>query len=103
MVSSIIDQTNWVWKDELIDSYFFEWEAEIIKNIPLCQSIQDDVLIQPFSPDGEYTVQIGYKFLQNLFQASEPGSSNATILQPLWKKIWSLKVLGKLKSDLACL
>ena len=45
MVSSIIDQTNWVWKDELIDSYFFEWEAEIIKTIPLCQSIQDDVLI----------------------------------------------------------
>ena len=35
MVSSIIDQTNWVWKDELIDSYFFDWEAEIIKNIPL--------------------------------------------------------------------
>ena len=31
MVSSIIDQTNQVWKDELIDSYFFEWEAEIIK------------------------------------------------------------------------
>ena len=97
MVSSIIDQKNRVWKDELIDSYFFDWEAEIIKNTPLCRSIQDDVSIWPFSLDGEYTIQTGYKFLQNLCLALEPCSSNATILQPLWKKIWSLKVLGKVK------
>ena len=97
MVSSIIDQTNWVWKDELIDSYFFDWEVEIIKNIPLCRSIQDDVLIWPFSPDGDYIVQTGYKFLQNPCLASEPCSSDATILQPLWKKIWILKVPRKVK------
>ena len=39
MVSSLIDQTNQVWKGELIESYFFEWEAKIIKNTPLCRSI----------------------------------------------------------------
>nr|POF05074.1 hypothetical protein CFP56_35635 [Quercus suber] len=69
MVNSLIDQTN-----------------------------QDDVLIWPFSPNGEYTIQIAYKFLQNLYQASEPSLSTATNLQPLWKKIWSLKVLGKVKN-----
>ena len=63
MFSSLIDQTNRVWKGELIELYFFEWEADIIKNIPLCRSIQEDVLIWPFSSDGEYTVQIEYKFL----------------------------------------
>lgn len=65
MVSSLIDQINRVWKGDLIEAYFFEWEANIIKNIPLCQSIQEDVLIWPFSPNGEYSVQTSYKFLQN--------------------------------------
>ena len=82
-VSSLIDQTSREWKGELIDSYFFEWEANIIKNIPLCRSIQEDVLIWPFSPDGEYTIQIGYKFLQQQYTTSEAGSSNGTKLQPL--------------------
>ena len=97
MVSSLIDQTSREWKGELIDSYFFEWEANIIKNIPLCHSIQEDVLIWPFSLDGEYTVQTSYKFLQKQYMASELGSSDGTKLQPLWKKIWGLKVLGKVK------
>ena len=52
-----------------------------------------------FGPDGEYTVQTDYKFLQNLYQASELGQSNATNLQQSWKKIWSLKVLGKVKNQ----
>lgn len=65
MASSLINQTNRVWKRELIELYCFDWEADIIKNIPLCRFIQDDVLIWPFSPNGEYTIQTGYKFLQS--------------------------------------
>ena len=98
MVSSLIDQTNWVWKGELIESYFFEWEAKIIKNTPLCRSIQEDVLIWPFSPDGEYIVQTGYRFLQKQNMVNEPGSSDGAMLQPLWKKIWGLKVPRKVKN-----
>ena len=98
MVSSLIDQTNRVWKGDLIESYFFEWEANIIKNIPLCRSIQEDVLIWPFSPNKEYSVQTRYKFLQKQCRASEPGSSDGTTLWPLWKKIWGLKVPRKVKN-----
>ena len=98
LVSSLIDQTNRVWKGEIIESYFFEWEAKIIKNIPLCRSIQEDVLIWPFSPDGEYTVQTGYRFLQKQHLDNEPGSSEAAELKSLWKKIWGLKVPGKVRN-----
>ena len=65
--------------------------------MPPCHSIQEDVLIWPFSPDGEYIDQTGYKFLQKQYMASEPRSSDDTKLQPLWKKIWGLKVPGKVK------
>ena len=98
LVSSLIDQTNRVWKGEIIESYFFEWEAKIIKNIPLCRSIQEDVLIWPFSPDGEYTVQTGYRFLQKQHMDNEPGSSEDAVLKSLWKKIWGLKVPEKVRN-----
>ena len=46
-VSKLIDPVQQVWKDSVLDRYFSEFEAAVIKRIPLCQSIQDDVLIWP--------------------------------------------------------
>ena len=48
---------------DIIDNLFYEFEAAIIKNMPLCRSIQDDVLIWPFNPDGVYSVKSGYWYL----------------------------------------
>lgn len=63
MVSELIDPVNRIWREEVIDRIFYEFEVSIIKNIPLCRTIQDDVLICPFNPDGEYSVKSEYKFL----------------------------------------
>ena len=59
-VSDLIDPVYRTWREEVIDQVFYDFEAAIIKNIPLCRSIQDDVLIWPFNPDGEYLVKSGY-------------------------------------------
>ena len=61
-VSNLIDLVQQVWKD--LDKYFSKFEATVIKRIPLCQSIQDDVLSWPWNLDGEYSVKLGYQFLQ---------------------------------------
>ena len=61
-VSNLIDLVQQVWKD--LDKYFSKFEATVIKRIPLCQSIQDDVLIWPWNLNGEYSVKLGYQFLQ---------------------------------------
>ena len=62
-VSDLIDPMNRTWKEDMLDQIFYEFEAATIKNIPLCCSIQEDVLLWPFNPDGEYSVKSSYKFL----------------------------------------
>ena len=45
MVRDLMDPVYRKWREDVIDGMFYEFEASIIKNIPLCRSIQDDVLI----------------------------------------------------------
>ena len=42
LVSSLIDLVQKIWREDIIYAYFYEFEAGVIKNIPLCRSIQDD-------------------------------------------------------------
>ena len=44
-VGDLIDQENRTWKEDLIDRVFYDFEALTIKNIPLCRSLQDDIMI----------------------------------------------------------
>lgn len=74
-VSFLIDPVQRVWKKHILDNYFFEFKAETIKWIPLYQSIQEDVLIWPWNPDGEYSVKSGYQFLHRASQAQQPNNS----------------------------
>lgn len=76
---------------------FYPFEVSIIKNIPLCRPIQEDVLIWPFNLDGIYTVKSGYKFLHEEYLGKQPGPSENEALKPLWKKIWGLNVPNKVK------
>ena len=62
-VSNLIDPVQRVWKEQVLDRYFFEFEAAVIKRIPLCQSIQDDILIWPWNPDDVYSVKSEYQLL----------------------------------------
>ena len=51
MVSELIDPVYRTWRKDVIDNVFYDFKALIIKNIPLCHSIQDDILIWPFNLD----------------------------------------------------
>nr|POF09223.1 dirigent protein 5 [Quercus suber] len=70
---------------------FLECGAAVIKSIPLCRTIQDDVLIWPFNPYGEYSVKFGYRFLQEEALRCHVDQFEPNTLQPLWNKIWVLK------------
>ena len=57
LVADLIDPAFKEWKVNAIDTLFYDFEAAIIKNMPLCKTIQDDILIWPFTPDGVYSVK----------------------------------------------
>ena len=76
-VSDLIDPMNRTWKEDMLDRIFYDFEATTIKNIPLCHSFQEDVLLWPFNLDGEYSVKSGYRFLQEANTLQQPGPSNA--------------------------
>ena len=97
MVADLIDLAFKEWKVNVIDTLFYDFEAAIIKNMPLCKAIQDDILIWPFTPDGVYSVKFGYRYLHELQQHGLPGPSDNSVLTPLWKKIWGLQVPNKVK------
>ena len=63
LVVDLIDLVNKKWKGNIIDNLFYDFEAVIVENMPLCRSIQDDVLIWPFNPNGVYFVKSGYWYL----------------------------------------
>ena len=93
----MIDPVYKVWNEDAIDRTFFAFEATTIKNIPLCRSIQDDVLLWPFNSDGVYTVKSGYRFLYEEQCRRQSGPSDMEVLKPLWNRIWGLHVLNKIK------
>ena len=45
LVADLIDPAIKEWKVNVIDNLFYDFEATIIKNMPLCKTIQDDILI----------------------------------------------------------
>ena len=97
MVCDLIDPDLKEWKTDVINSLFYDFEAALIKNIPLCRSIKDDVLIWPFNPDGIYIVKSSYRYLHEQQQHDLCRPSDNSVLKPLWKKIWGLQVPNKVK------
>ena len=62
-VQSLIDEDRRCWKTDLIDESLLDFEATMVKSIPLCLTEQLDELIWPHSVNGVYTVKTGYRFL----------------------------------------
>ena len=76
-MADLIDPVNKEWKGNIIDNLFYDFEAANIKNMPLCRSIQDDILIWPFTPDGVYSTT-----LSNLDTDIYMSCSNMAYLDP---------------------
>lgn len=87
LVSELIDQEQKIWREGVLEKTFYPFEVNVIRNIPFCRTIQDDVLIWPFNPDGCYSVKYGYKFSHDEHLGRQLGPSENEALKPLWKKI----------------
>lgn len=98
LVRDLIDEDrNW-WNEELIDMVFDRRTATAIKRIQLVNIHSKD---QPFwgeTSTGEFSVSSAYEML--LKEESSPlsaESSNAGEIRDTWRKVWKLRIPGKVK------
>ena len=101
MVSSLIDQEMRWWKANVIRELFLPFEKEIILKIPLSQNFSEDNLIWIWNKRGVFSVKSAYFIAANLqtdsdVRESYSRNSNAH----LWRALWKLKLLPKLKFSL---
>ena len=77
--------------------FFPKRKQQLLKKIPLCRRVAEDVLTWPHTQDGQYTCKSGYRFLKEeaeLGYMQEASVSNST----LWKGIWFLQIPNKVKN-----
>ena len=98
MVSAFIDHESKKWKAEIICALFLPFEAEAILNIPLSFNLPEDKLIWVGNKKGDFTLKSAYYIALGLVDAVEFGEcSFGDPRTHLWKKMWHLKILAKIR------
>ena len=84
-VIDLIDLEVRQWDLNLFKGLFYPNEAELIRSIPLCHVPTEDKLIWPYTSSGQYTVQLGNRFL------AHENHSNHTVEEPRSsEEVWKL-------------
>jgi ribonuclease HI len=84
------------WNRQLISDLFLHFEAEQITQIPITNLTRPDEFSWPMTKDGSYTVRSGYQaILDWKDMASSDANGSAHSQNPIWKKLWSLKIPPK--------
>ena len=94
-VDQLIIKPKMEWDTALLDKLFIPYDAEAIKNIPLCNRAPPDQFYWPGTANGLYTVKSGYQTLLHNENNLLPGSSTKDALQPKWNTVWSLRIPKK--------
>ena len=96
-VAALINLDSMTWNQNMLQQYFLSFEADHIKSIPLCWTLQDDCLIWPAGGNGEYLVKSGYKILCEDEDSGAVSSSDRSKQDLFWKRIWRLRLPNKIK------
>jgi hypothetical protein len=99
-VADLIDTSTGTWDIELLRSLFLDVDVKRILEIPINIQGFDDFIAWNYNKNGRYSVKSGYHLQwrhtsgPRASQLALPGTS---ALNPVWKTIWQLKLLGKIK------
>ena len=98
MVSALIDYDTKRWRANLVKSIFLPFEAKTILNIPISYNLLEDKIIWAGNMKGVFTVKSAYYVALNMVDSSEEGESFCgDPRERLWKKVWHLNILSKIK------
>ncbi|KAJ1288062.1 hypothetical protein BS78_02G060100 [Paspalum vaginatum] len=97
-VRELIDHTSMQWKEDVIQKYFYEMDARIIKNIPLSYCRQDCFWAWHYERNGIFSVKSAYRMLVHIrnqrqdWLDSKPENSDIEGNKKRWKLFWKVKL-----------
>ena len=98
MVSSLIDSVTRWWKLGVVRALFLPFEPDMILKISLCYNLPEDKLIWMGNKRGDFTVKSAYFVVVKILDTRVEGEySSGDPNARVWRKIWSLKLPGKIK------
>ncbi|KAK6147594.1 hypothetical protein DH2020_018506 [Rehmannia glutinosa] len=99
-VSSLIDPLNATWKEQVVRSLFSSDEASLIFSIPIASTPLEDLWCWHHNKNGKFTVKSAYHIAltsATLFPELQASFASGSSPNPVWKKIWHLKIPPRFK------
>ena len=99
-VVDILDKGVGEWKLKLkaFENWLTKEEQKAIKEIPICRQEGRDILLWPYTKNGEYTVKSGYHKAREGMKSSSNGLSTSHMIDNrVWEVIWKSNVPSKIK------
>ena len=97
-VSSLIDQDQVRWNEEVVRNLFLPHEANSILAIPLSLRRPPDRIAWKHTPSGLFTTSNAYKLIVSCESMSNVGSSSVDNHKKFWKCLWQLRMPNKIKN-----
>lgn len=103
-VSDLIDEPTKCWNRQQISEHMQMPDAQVILNIPLCSRNLEDCWAWHYERNGIFSVWSAYRLLIDTKRRREawlegrPATSNWQAAQNQWKKLWRIKVPGKVRN-----
>lgn len=92
-VDWLIDPITKSWREDLVREVFLPFKANNILNIPISLSLSSDERCWALTSDGVFRVKDVYSFAL----ANKDFASTSSGPDPLWAKLWKLKVPPKIR------
>ncbi|KAK6156521.1 hypothetical protein DH2020_010769 [Rehmannia glutinosa] len=100
IVDSLIDSTNATWNEQMVRSLFPPDEASLILSLPVASTHLEDLWCWHHTKNGKFTVKSAYHSAlasDALFPDLQHSLASSSFPNPLWKKLWQLKVPPRFK------
>ncbi|KAM1219741.1 hypothetical protein TB1_046001 [Malus domestica] len=100
-VNNLFSENFLAWNKNLVKHLFIPEEAKLILSIPISAQDLPNRVLRHFERNVKFSVRSAYHLArrkQELDRASPGGSGMSEEKGTLWKKLWNVCVLGKVKN-----
>lgn len=91
MVENLMDESKRSWDEEVLIDICNERDRELIQKIPIPRTSKPDSWFWLFDEKGDFSVKTCYRHIRGEHECSE---------RSFWKKLWGLKLPGKVTNFL---